>query len=52
VLATKLQQKNVEYQEITNIEEMEKLGIMSVPVLMVDNQLMNFTEAISWVNNQ
>jgi glutaredoxin len=52
VLATKLQQKNVEYQENTDIDEMEKLGIMSVPMLMVDNQLMNFTEAISWVNNQ
>lgn len=52
VLATKLQQKNVEYQENTDIDEMEKLGIMSVPVLEVDGELLDFTTANNWINNK
>ena len=52
VLKTKLQSKNIEYAENHNIDDMRKLGIMSVPYMMVDEHLMDFGEAISWVNAQ
>lgn len=52
VLKTKLQSKNIKYIENHDIDEMRKLGIMSVPYMMMDGQLMNFGEAISWVNAQ
>ena len=52
VLKTKLQSKNLEYIENHSLEDMQKLGIMSVPYMMVDEHLMDFGEAISWVNAQ
>lgn len=50
VLEAKLKQKNIEYQEINNVDEMLKLGIQTVPQLKVDGKLMDFSEAIKWVN--
>lgn len=52
VLETKLTQKNIEFNIITDIEKMESLGIQSVPILEVDDKLLNFTDAIAWVNKQ
>ena len=52
ILKTKLQNKNIEYTENHDMNDMKKLGIMSVPYMMVDGQLMDFGEAISWVNKQ
>jgi glutaredoxin len=52
VLETKLSQKGIEFKIVENIEEMEKLGIQSVPMLKIDDNIMNFTEAIAWINNQ
>lgn len=52
VLETKLNQKGIEFKIVENIEEMEKLGIQSVPMLKIDDNIMNFTEAIVWINNQ
>lgn len=50
VLKRKLDEKGVVYQEIEDVDEMMKLDIMEVPVLYVGGVLMNFTEAIEWVN--
>lgn len=52
VLETKLNQKGIKFKIVENIEEMEKLGIQSVPMLKIDDNIMNFTEAIAWINNQ
>ena len=51
VLEAKLNLKNIQYEECTDIEEMKKLGIMSVPVLEVDGKLFQFKEATEWVND-
>lgn len=34
------------------VEEMLSLGITSVPVLCVDGQMMDFANAVKWINNQ
>lgn len=52
VLETKLKQKGIEYQEITDVDEMIKLGIQAVPQLDVDGKLLNFGEAVKWVNER
>lgn len=52
VLETKLKQKNVEYAECNDVQEMEKKGISSVPYLSVDGELMDFGTAVRWVNEQ
>ena len=51
VLEAKLNLKDIEYKINTDMDKMESLGIMSVPVLEVDNQLLQFKEAVDWINN-
>ena len=52
VLESKLTQKNIEFNVITDIDKMESLGIQSVPILEVNDKLLSFTDAIAWVNKQ
>lgn len=52
VLKRKLDEKSVSYTENHSVEEMLSLGVMSVPVLRVNGELMNFTEAVTWANAQ
>ena len=51
VLESKLKAKGIEYEEITDTNEMLAMGIQSVPRLKVDDQpLKDFKEAVEWVN--
>lgn len=51
VLKTKLKQKNIPYEEITNVEEMQRLGITNVPVLKIsDTEMLSFVEANQYIN--
>ena len=52
VLKTKLDKKNINYIENNDVEEMLELGFDFLPVLKVDNDIMNFTEANDWINKQ
>ena len=50
VLEKKLQQKNIQFEEINDVEIMMKKGYMSAPMLEVDDVSMNFKEAVDWIN--
>lgn len=50
VLETKLKNKGIIYEENNNVEEMLEKDITSVPYLEVEGKLLNFVEAINWVN--
>ena len=50
VLMVKMNQKGLQYDVCTDIDEMEKLGIQSVPVLDVDGIRYDFVKAIKWVD--
>lgn len=52
VLKKKLDDKNISYSENTNIETMTSLGIEQVPVLSVDGDLMDFSQANIWINQR
>ena len=52
VLEKKLESKGIAYEKNNSVDEMLELGISEVPVLNVYGQLLNFSEAIEWVNNQ
>ena len=52
VLEEKLQDKNIDYELVTDIDEMVKKGFQSAPVLEVDGKLMDFSEANKWVNER
>lgn len=52
VLEKKLQDKGISYGIKSDIEEMTALGITQVPVLKVNDKLLQFKEAVDWVNKQ
>jgi len=52
VLESKLDSKKIKYQKISDINEMRKMGLTSAPTLKIDNDILDFTSAIHWVNSQ
>lgn len=50
VLETKLNQKNIKYKTIKDIDLMVEKGFMNMPVLEVNGEVMEFKEAVGWVN--
>lgn len=52
ILERKLNEKNISFTKFTDVDEMLALGIMSVPVLSVDGDMMDFSKAVQWVNEQ
>lgn len=53
VLVMKLDKKNISYEVCTDMDEMMALGIKAAPMLQVDdNTLLDFNNAIKWVNAQ
>ena len=51
VLKKKLTDKHIDFEENNSIEEMESLGLVEMPVLSVDGDLLEFSKAIQWANN-
>ena len=51
VLKSKLEEKNIEFVENNSVDEMAGLGITQVPVLSVAGVLLDFKNAVTWVNN-
>ena len=52
VLQSKLTSKNIKYTKVSDVKEMISLGIKSVPMLKVNDNLIEFTSAVNWVNSQ
>ena len=51
VLESKMQKKNIEYSVCTDVNEMLSHGIKAAPALeLEDNQILNFSDAVRWVN--
>lgn len=51
VLEKKLKQKNIIFEEINDITEIRKTGYLTVPLLEVNGNVMNFKAAIDWINS-
>jgi glutaredoxin len=52
VLKTKLNQKGIVYEEINDIDIMNKKGFEFVPKLDVDGIIYDFKEAVEWIGGQ
>ena len=52
VLSQKLDAAGIDYKTTLDVKEIIAQGFMSVPVLKVDNEYMDFGQAVKWVNNQ
>ena len=51
VLEKMLNDKKIEYTQITDINIMKSKGIQSVPYLEVEGELKNFKESMEWIMN-
>lgn len=51
-LEMKLNKAGIEYEWNDDMVLMNKLGFKAAPVLEVDGEYLNFTQAIKWVNEQ
>ena len=49
VLEMKLKQKNINYEEINDVEIMKAKGFMSAPKLEVDGVVYEFKDAVDWI---
>lgn len=52
VLETKLKQKEIEYEENNDIQVMLSKGLEMAPALEVDGKMMDFKEAVNWINGR
>jgi len=53
VLKVKMDAKGIPYESITDVDEIQRLGIMSVPYMQIDDgELMDFATANAWINEQ
>ncbi len=50
VLKAKLDDKNIEYSVVDNVDEIVSKGFTTVPMLIVDGKELNFHDAVAWVN--
>ena len=52
VLKAKLDEKKIPYKICSDTDEMSKLGIEYLPMLEVNGELLNFKEALNYVNQE
>ena len=52
VLETKLKNKNIKFSEVNDENIMIEKGFMSIPVLEVNGEIMDFVTANNWINEQ
>lgn len=52
VLKVKLDQKGIQYDEVTDIEVMKEKGFQEAPKLEVDGVVYGFKEAVEWIGEQ
>lgn len=52
IVEKKLKEKNIEYFENNNVNQMLEMGLSTVPWLEVDGEMMGFNQAVKWINEQ
>ena len=50
ILEQKLKTKNIDYQEITDVDTMTSKGFQQVQILEVNVKIMDFVSANKWIN--
>ena len=51
MLEKKMGMKNIEYKVNDDVDLMTEKGITTIPALEVDGKIMEFKEAVDWVNS-
>lgn len=51
ILKKKLDDNKINYEIIDNVDIMIDKGLSTVPVLEINGRMLDFKEAVEWVNN-
>ena len=51
-LKNRLDEKGIQYEDVTDVELMKSKGFKSAPKLEVDGVIMDFIDAIKWVKER
>lgn len=52
ILKKKMNNKNIEYTECSDVDILVSKGIEFTPMLEVENKMMDYTNAVKWVNER
>ena len=52
ILKSKLDAKKIAYTVVSDMNELQEAGILSVPALYVNNKTLNYYDAVKWVNEE
>lgn len=52
VLQKKLIDLNIDFKVTNDIKPLIKRGFLEAPVLQIDNEYLNFSQAIKWIKEQ
>ena len=52
VVKSKLDQKDIQYETVNDIDIMQAKGFVDAPKLDVDGVIMDFKEAVKWIGEQ
>lgn len=52
VLKSKLDEKGIEYEDISDVEIMKAKGFQEAPKLEFNGVIMDFKEAVKWIGEQ
>lgn len=52
ILAIKLAQKGIDFEEIDDLDEMRRIGLKSAPALRVEGEILDFNAAIAWLREK
>ena len=52
LLKTQLAKKNIDFEEITDVDTMISLGLTRTPALKVGDELFDYNKAVEWVFKQ
>lgn len=52
ILEKKLNERNISFEKITDVNLMLEKGFTNVPMLSVDDTIMDFNEANKWISEQ
>lgn len=50
ILESKLNSKNISYEVFKDKDKMIEKGLSTMPVLEVDGELLDFGQAVKWIN--
>ncbi len=51
VLESKLKEKNINFELVTDINIIESKGFTEIPILEVDDSIFSFSDAIIWLGS-